>query len=157
LTGGCSWSFGGNLGSKVSPHYLFPVKHRDYQRIVAERARLIWVNDGRPEGYELEHWALAEAELAAEANQLKPGEREELPNPFAPQSETEVASEWLSRQRSIPMEDEQRIRERAFHIWVEEGKPEGKDKEHWHRAEQELGQPSSSPSEAKDVKPGEGE
>jgi hypothetical protein len=132
------------------------MRHKDYQRIVAERAYAMWVHDGRPDGYALEHWALAEAELAAEGAQLKPGEREELPNPFAPQSGTEVAAEWLSRQRSIPMEDEQRIRERAFQIWVEEGQPEGKDKEHWHRAEQELGQKSSL-SEAGDVKPGGGE
>jgi hypothetical protein len=25
---------------------------------------------------------------------------------------------------------EQRIRERAFYIWIEQGRPEGKDKEH---------------------------
>ena len=29
---------------------------------------------------------------------------------------------------------EQRIRERAFRIWLEEGKPEGRDKEHWDLA-----------------------
>jgi len=28
-------------------------------------------------------------------------------------------------------EIEQHIRERAFHIWIERGQPEGKDKEHW--------------------------
>jgi hypothetical protein len=33
------------------------------------------------------------------------------------------------------MEDsEQRIRERAYRIWEEEGRPEGRDKEHWERA-----------------------
>lgn len=38
------------------------------------------------------------------------------------------------------MEDnkEQKIRERAFHIWIEEGQPEGKDKEHWEKAKAEL-------------------
>ena len=32
----------------------------------------------------------------------------------------------------------QRIRERAFQIWIEEGKPLGRDTEHWQRAEQEI-------------------
>jgi hypothetical protein len=29
---------------------------------------------------------------------------------------------------------EQRIRERAFRIWLEEGKPEGRHKQHWELA-----------------------
>jgi Protein of unknown function (DUF2934) len=29
---------------------------------------------------------------------------------------------------------EQRIRERAFQIWEEEGRPQGRDKEHWELA-----------------------
>ena len=29
---------------------------------------------------------------------------------------------------------DQRIRERAFQIWVEEGQPEGRDKDHWELA-----------------------
>jgi hypothetical protein len=33
---------------------------------------------------------------------------------------------------------EQRIRERAFEIWIEEGQPYGKDKEHWEKARQEI-------------------
>jgi hypothetical protein len=33
---------------------------------------------------------------------------------------------------------EQRIRERAFEIWIEEGQPEGKHKEHWERARLEV-------------------
>jgi hypothetical protein len=33
---------------------------------------------------------------------------------------------------------EQRIRERAFWIWVEEGKPQGRDEEHWRKAEAEV-------------------
>ena len=28
-----------------------------------------------------------------------------------------------------------RIRERAYHIWLDEGRPEGRHDEHWHRAE----------------------
>src|SRR3954453_16646795 len=31
-----------------------------------------------------------------------------------------------------------RIRERAYHIWLEEGQPHGRHDEHWHRAEREL-------------------
>ena len=30
---------------------------------------------------------------------------------------------------------EQRIRERAQSLWEEEGKPQGRDEEFWHRAE----------------------
>ena len=39
---------------------------------------------------------------------------------------------------------EQRVRERAFRIWIEEGQPEGKSKEHWERAEKEIGGSDSS-------------
>jgi hypothetical protein len=35
-------------------------------------------------------------------------------------------------------EQDRRVRERAFQIWAEEGKPEGKEKEHWERAQAEL-------------------
>jgi hypothetical protein len=34
--------------------------------------------------------------------------------------------------------DEQRIRERAYGIWIEEGQPNGRDLAHWQRAHQEL-------------------
>ncbi|MGE0260883.1 MAG: DUF2934 domain-containing protein [Alphaproteobacteria bacterium] len=33
---------------------------------------------------------------------------------------------------------EARIRERAYHLWLEEGRPDGRDGEHWRRAEREL-------------------
>ncbi len=32
----------------------------------------------------------------------------------------------------------QRIRERAYEIWISEGRPEGRQLDHWHRAEWEL-------------------
>ena len=35
-------------------------------------------------------------------------------------------------------EDEERIRQRAHEIWEAEGRPEGKDKEHWKQAEREF-------------------
>jgi hypothetical protein len=34
--------------------------------------------------------------------------------------------------------DEHRIRERAHSIWIEEGRPQGRDLEHWERARHEL-------------------
>lgn len=36
--------------------------------------------------------------------------------------------------------DERRIRERAYGIWIEEGRPHGRDLAHWRRACQELQQ-----------------
>lgn len=35
-------------------------------------------------------------------------------------------------------EREQQIRERAHAIWEEEGRPEGRDAEHWERAGREI-------------------
>jgi hypothetical protein len=32
------------------------------------------------------------------------------------------------------MSNDERIRERAFHIWISEGRPSGHDTEHWQRA-----------------------
>jgi hypothetical protein len=40
---------------------------------------------------------------------------------------------------------ERRIRERAFQIWIEEGQPRGRDKEHWLIAEAELTSGTSPP------------
>lgn len=39
-----------------------------------------------------------------------------------------------------PMEgpSEQRIKQRAYEIWEEEGRPEGRAQDHWRRAEAEL-------------------
>lgn len=36
------------------------------------------------------------------------------------------------------MQDEHRIRQRAYEIWVEEGRPEGREAEHWARACHEV-------------------
>lgn len=35
-------------------------------------------------------------------------------------------------------EREQTIRERAYAIWEEEGRPEGREREHWARASREI-------------------
>ena len=34
--------------------------------------------------------------------------------------------------------DLQRIRERAYEIWEQEGRPEGREQEHWREAERQL-------------------
>jgi hypothetical protein len=33
---------------------------------------------------------------------------------------------------------EERIRQQAYLIWLEEGRPEGRDSEHWEKAEQMI-------------------
>ena len=40
--------------------------------------------------------------------------------------------------RVMPEPTEQEIRERARQIWERHGKPDGRDDEFWHMAEQEL-------------------
>jgi hypothetical protein len=42
---------------------------------------------------------------------------------------------------------EERIRYRAYEIWIAEGQPVGKDKEHWDRAERELTGDVPAPTE----------
>jgi hypothetical protein len=42
-------------------------------------------------------------------------------------------------------ETEQRIRERAFQIWIEQGQPSGRQHEHWQQAEAELVSGTSPP------------
>lgn len=39
----------------------------------------------------------------------------------------------------MPDDIEQKCRERAFQIWLEEGQPLGRDKEHWAQARRDLG------------------
>ena len=47
--------------------------------------------------------------------------------------------------REVTNEVEKRIRERAFQMWIEEGQPDGRDKEHWERAKEELTGEKSPP------------
>lgn len=35
--------------------------------------------------------------------------------------------------------DDARIRSRAYELWEEEGRPHGRDREHWSQAESEMG------------------
>ena len=37
------------------------------------------------------------------------------------------------------MPDQDKIRERAYAIWEQDGRPEGREQEHWYRASSELG------------------
>jgi hypothetical protein len=67
-----------------------------------------------------------------------------------PYRETELCSRsFVTAHRRSVMPDnkpnESSVRDRAHHLWEVEGKPEGKDKEHWHQAEKELS--SASPGE----------
>ena len=41
-------------------------------------------------------------------------------------------------QTAEPEAVEQRIRERAYELWREEGQPQGRDVELWHRARREI-------------------
>ena len=50
----------------------------------------------------------------------------------------------------MPEHKEQAIRERAYAIWVEEGRADGKDLEHWLRAEAEI---NSADQESKEPTP----
>jgi len=43
------------------------------------------------------------------------------------------------------MRDEERIRQRAYEIWEREGKPEGREDEHWTQACQEIEAEGGSP------------
>lgn len=38
--------------------------------------------------------------------------------------------------------ESERVAERAYSIWEEEGRPHGRDHAHWHRAESELAEPT---------------
>ncbi|HEY4173219.1 MAG TPA: DUF2934 domain-containing protein [Rhodopila sp.] len=47
---------------------------------------------------------------------------------------------------AIDPEREQRIRERAYHLWETEGKPHGRDVEYWERARELVGMEESAGS-----------
>jgi hypothetical protein len=49
----------------------------------------------------------------------------------------------------MSLDNEQRIRDRAYAIWLEQGCPEGCDYEHWLIAEQEVAGASGSPAAPK--------
>jgi hypothetical protein len=48
-----------------------------------------------------------------------------------------AAGKELPMTRPSPITEE-RIRERAYRLWIEEGQPQGKDAEHWEKARELL-------------------
>jgi hypothetical protein len=40
--------------------------------------------------------------------------------------------------KGVMTDREDRMRERAYQIWEEQGRPEGRDLEHWHEAARQL-------------------
>lgn len=46
----------------------------------------------------------------------------------------------------------QRINQRAYELWLEEGRPEGKAKDHWEKAKAEIKQEPAEP-EDKPIEP----
>jgi hypothetical protein len=61
------------------------------------------------------------------------------------QTEPEVVAAIAS---GDPAMREQAIRERAYAIWEEEGRPEGRHLDHWLRAEVEVGYAGKEPGSA---------
>ena len=49
---------------------------------------------------------------------------------------------------------ERRIRERAYEIWEREGRPEGREAEHWERAEAEIAAQAGAGQDGAGSKPG---
>jgi hypothetical protein len=54
----------------------------------------------------------------------------------------------LTEQQEVRPDLEQRIREKAYEIWNLEGQPEGRDREHWERAEALIQQEATQPPAA---------
>jgi|BogFormECP04_OM1_1039644.scaffolds.fasta_scaffold20263_2 hypothetical protein len=49
----------------------------------------------------------------------------------------------------------EKVRRRAYAIWMDEGQVHGRDHEHWHQAESEITAETGAPTEAKPVESGE--
>jgi hypothetical protein len=52
-----------------------------------------------------------------------------------------------------PEEKEQRIRERAYQIWLDEGQPDGREREHWRQAEEQINAEEGEQSEPDEQSP----
>ena len=50
--------------SRINMHIAEGLLHGQKNRLVQERAYEIWEREGRPDGREMDHWLLAEAEIA---------------------------------------------------------------------------------------------
>jgi Protein of unknown function (DUF2934) len=64
------------------------------------------------------------------------GMRRQISDPRAVQAMCELASEY--EMTAAELELRCRIRERARQIWIERGRPEGRDIENWLEAEREM-------------------
>jgi hypothetical protein len=49
-----------------------------------------------------------------------------------------AAADGSKRGATPPSPDLERIRARAYHIWEQEGRPHGRDEQHWQEAERQL-------------------
>jgi Protein of unknown function (DUF2934) len=47
------------------------------------------------------------------------------------------------------MDKEQQIREMAYHLWVDEGRPHGRHEEHWRQASKLVAQGANGPAAPK--------
>lgn len=45
------------------------------------------------------------------------------------------------------MQDDDKIRQRAYQLWEDQGRPEGKHEDHWRQASNESGQDKDRPQE----------
>ena len=86
-----------------------------------------------------------ELTLAKEQKQRAQTKKKENPGMKAKRksdaaSFAEAANELGEVVRESSALDDERIRERAYTIWIEEGQPHGRDLEHWLRARNELDQ-----------------
>ncbi|EYD78083.1 Acyl-CoA dehydrogenase [Rubellimicrobium mesophilum DSM 19309] len=46
---------------------------------------------------------------------------------------------YVGRRTAMADDREERIRERAYRLWEQEGRPHGRHEDHWHQASQEVG------------------
>jgi hypothetical protein len=124
----------------------------------SRRAYTLWQEAGRPEGRDVEFWLRAESEWPGEsrtprdaatpvwnrsrADDLNPRAgfpadcrlARPLPlSPNAPQGEA-----VLGREVRMPEVYEDDIRARAYKLWEDAGRPEGRIDEFWHEAERQL-------------------
>lgn len=57
------------------------------------------------------------------------------------QAETVGKSRIAEEDPHVSRDRHERVRRRAHDIWEAEGRPHGRDREHWHQAETELKEP----------------
>ena len=50
----------------------------------------------------------------------------------------------MNRSTALAKDHDERVKKRAYELWEREGRPHGKDKEHWSQAEEELTSPAEN-------------